>query len=127
MPPSELGCPPIRLAHRSVEDDAWRKLACLIHCKRTRELRPQECHKRAAGSPEDVELHKRSAEASGFGHSTAALMVGLAQELMERPLVAKRTFTEKLTSENANKRYCSVAERTRSPQTARAWEPTHMR
>src|SRR6266849_9053887 len=66
MPPSELGCPPIRLAHRSVEDDAWRKLACLIHCKRTRELRPQECHKRAAGSPEDVELHKRSADASGF-------------------------------------------------------------
>src|SRR3981189_1046781 len=53
------------------------------------------------------------------GHSTAALMVGLAQELMERPLVAKRTFTEKLTSENANKRYCSVVERTRSPQTAR--------
>jgi hypothetical protein len=33
------------------------------------------------------------------GHSTAALMVGLAEELMERPLVAKRTFTEKQTSE----------------------------
>ena len=40
-------------------------------------------------------------------------------------MAAKRTFTESKRPKNANKRYCSVAERTRSPQTARPGANSH--